>query len=207
MHRYISFFTSLDARKAGYEDDDDVPHDFESSVHKRRDKQPHQVFGNSYDFELSLSAAMRTNSDRDRTMLMARARSGTIVPQDDTRSVLPSFLQPAQPSLEKPSSPVLGRPDREPSVYRELGDRYSFRRSSNNSLNLNRPLEVNDSGASHTASFSSPPSPPGRYSLKEGSPESPRSLPASPPNLSYNYFEPMQDSFFKKSQTPAMISG
>ncbi|KAL4863550.1 hypothetical protein BDV12DRAFT_189598 [Aspergillus spectabilis] len=207
MHRYISFCTPLNDQKAGYEDDDDVPHDFESSVHMRRDKQPHQVFSNSYDFELSLSAAMRTKSDRDRTLLTARAKSGTIVPQVETRSVLPSFLQPAQPSLEKPSSLVLGRPNCESSVYRELADRYSFYGSSNNSLNLNHPLEVNDSGSSHTASFPSPPSPPGEYSLKEGSAESSRSLPASPPTFSYNYFEPIQVSLFKKTQTPAMISG
>ncbi|KAL4977613.1 putative phosphatase regulatory subunit-domain-containing protein [Aspergillus desertorum] len=201
MHRYISFGPSLHDRKGKPDDDDDVPHDSESPVPIRRDKQ--QVFGNRYDFESSLSAAMRTKPEHDRTMLTTRAKSGAPVPRSEARSTSP-VLQPIQTSPEKPSSMLSGKPNRESSVYRELVDRYCFFGSPTSSPQPNRPLKVNDTGP--TTSSSLPSSPP-TYAPNESAPEGSRSLPASPPTYSYNYFEPMQERLFKETQTPAMISG
>ncbi|KAL4752069.1 hypothetical protein BDW72DRAFT_78369 [Aspergillus terricola var. indicus] len=203
MHRYISFGPPLHDRKEKPDDDDDVPHDSESSVPIRRDKQSHQVFGNRYDFESSLSAAMRKKPEHDRTMLTTRAKFGAPAPRSDARSISP-VLQLAQASPEKPSSMLSGKPNRESSVYRELVDRYCFFGSPASSPKLSHPLKVNDSGP--TTSSSSPSSPPS-YAPNESVAEGSRSSPASPPTYSYNYFEPMQERLFKETQTPAMISG
>ncbi|KAL5048739.1 hypothetical protein BDW71DRAFT_17599 [Aspergillus fruticulosus] len=203
MHRYISFGPPHNDQKEKTGDDDDMPHDSESPVPIRRDKQPHQVFGNRYDFELSLSAAMRTKPEHDRTMLTTRAKSGAPVARSEARSTSP-VLQLPQAGPEKPSSMLSGKPNRESSVYRELVDRYCFYGSPASSPKLNRPLKLNDSGPA--TSLSSPPSPP-NYTPNESAAEGSRSLPASPPTYSYNYFEPMQERLFKETQTPAMISG
>ncbi|KAL6235842.1 hypothetical protein BDW75DRAFT_128728 [Aspergillus navahoensis] len=203
MHRYIPFGPPHNDRKEKPCDDDDMPHDSENPVPIRRDKQPHQVFGNRYDFESSLSAAMRTKPEHDRTMLTTRAKSGAPVPRSDARSPSP-VLQLPQPSPEKPSSMLSGKPNRESSVYRELVDRYCFYGSPTSSPKPNGPLKLNDSGP--TTSLSSPPSPPS-YAPNENAAEGSRSLPASPPGYSYNYFEPMQERLFKETKTPAMISG
>ncbi|KAL2830580.1 putative phosphatase regulatory subunit-domain-containing protein [Aspergillus cavernicola] len=206
MHRYISFGPPLGDRKGKAEMEDDIPHDSESPVPIRRDKQSHQVFGNRYDFELSLSAAMRSTSDHDRTVVTTRAKSETPMPRYDLQSA-PPVSQPAQASPEKPSSLASSKPHRESSVYRELVDRYCFYGSPNSSPNLNRPLKAIDSGSSPATSPSSPSSPSGRYSPKESVTDASRSLPASPPTFRYKYFEPMQERLFKETQTPAMISG
>ncbi|RDW79007.1 protein phosphatase regulator GAC1 [Aspergillus mulundensis] len=202
MHRYISFGPPLNNRKEKQDDDDDVHHDSESPVPIRRDKQPHQVFGNRYDFESSLSAAMRTKPEHDRTMLTTRAKSGAPVSRSDARSTSPPVLQIAQSSPEKPSSMLSGKPNRESPVYRELVDRYCFYGSPASSPKVTRPPKINDTAPN--PSSSSPPSPP---SFASESAEGSRSSPASPPTYSYNYFEPMQDRLFKETQTPAMISG
>ncbi|KAL3479346.1 putative phosphatase regulatory subunit-domain-containing protein [Aspergillus californicus] len=203
MHRYISFGPPLGDRKDKTEVDDDMPHDPEGPVPLRREKQPHQVFGNRYDFELSLSAAMRTKSDHDRTMLAARAKSEGSVPRSNMQSAPPA-PHPVQIAPEKPSSLASSKPHRESPVYRELVDRYCFFGSPNSSPNLNGPLKTNDTGLTQPISHSSPPSPPGP---KESASDTSRSLPASPPTFSYKYFEPMQDRIFSETQTPAIISG
>ncbi|KAL2870633.1 protein phosphatase regulator GAC1 [Aspergillus lucknowensis] len=207
MHRYISFAPPLSDGKRKAEVDDDMPHDSEIPVPLRRDKQAHQIFGSRYDFELSLSAAMRSKPEQDRTMLAARAKSDTSASQSDTQSAQPAS-QPAQlgPEKEKPSSLMSSKPHRESSVYRELVDRYCFYGSPTSSPNLNRPREVNGP-ASHGTSFSSPSSPRVAHSPKERAGDTSRSLPASPQTFSYKYFEPMQKRLFKETQTPAMISG
>ncbi|KAL4921407.1 putative phosphatase regulatory subunit-domain-containing protein [Aspergillus aurantiobrunneus] len=201
MHRYISFGPLKDLNGKS-EDDDDMRHDSEGSVPMRRDKQPHQVFGNRYDFELSLSAAMRTKPEHDRTMLTARARSEAPVPRSDTQSAPSSTSQFAQSNPEKPSSVVSDKPNRESPVYRELVDRYCFYGSPTSSPNPNRPPKVDDSRPSINTSLSSPPSP------KDSTTDASRSLSTSPPTAySYKYFEPMQERIFKETQTPALISG
>ncbi|KAI9375500.1 putative phosphatase regulatory subunit-domain-containing protein [Aspergillus egyptiacus] len=206
MQRYISFGPPLKDRKSSANIDDDVPHDPESPVPIRRDKQPHQVFGNRYDFELSLSAAIRTKSDHDRTMLTTRAKSDSSVPRADMRNAHVS--PPAEVGPEKPSTLASSKPHRESSVYRELVDRYCFYGSPTSSPNLNVPLKMDGSSAtSHTKGSSSSSSPSGRYSPKESSADTSRSLPSSPPTVSYNYFDPMQDRLFKETKTPTMISG
>ncbi|KAL4868662.1 hypothetical protein BDV12DRAFT_185728 [Aspergillus spectabilis] len=192
MHRYISFGPPLNDRKSRSQDDDDMPHDSEGLVPIRRDKQPHQIFGNRYDFELSLSAAMRAKPEHDRTMLTARAKTGATPARPDSRSTSPPVSQPVQAAPGNNPSLPSGKPNMESSVYRDLVDRYCFYGSPNSSPNLNLPLEVDDRESSHTASISSPSSPPGRYSPKETTADTSRSLPASPPSYSYNYFEPMQ---------------
>ncbi|KAL3459435.1 putative phosphatase regulatory subunit-domain-containing protein [Aspergillus heterothallicus] len=207
MHRYISFGPPTSDRKSKPDVDDDMPHDSEAPVPIRRDKQVHQVFGNRYDFESSLSAAIRSKPEHDRTMLASRAKSDLpSAPRLDTRTASP-VSQPAQPSSEKPSSLMSSKPHRESSVYRELVDRYCFYGSPNSSPNLKRTLKVNDAGPSHGTSFSSPTSPPGRFSPKETTAEAPLSLPASPKSFSYKYFEPAQERLFNESQAPALISG
>ncbi|KAL4961774.1 protein phosphatase regulator GAC1 [Aspergillus stella-maris] len=207
MHRYISFGPPLNNRKGKPEDDDDMPHDPEAPVPIRRDKQNHQVFGNRYDFESSLSAAMRTKPEHDRTMLTARAKSGAPEQRVDTRSAPAPAPQASPSNSEKPSSMTSDKPNRESSVYRELVDRYCFFGSPASSPTIGRPLKGNDSGSNHVNGFSSPPSPSGGHKPKEPSPESSRSLPSSPPAYSYKYFEPLQDRLFKETQTPALISG
>ncbi|KAL4926016.1 protein phosphatase regulator GAC1 [Aspergillus undulatus] len=207
MHRYISFGPPLSNRKGKPEDDDDMHHDSEAPVPIRRDKQNHQVFGNRYDFESSLSAAMRTKPEHDRTMLSARAKSEAPEPRPDTRNASGPAPQTAQSNTGKPSSMLSDKPHHESSVYKELVDRYCFFGSPASSPTLNHPLKVNDPGLSHTNGFSSPPSPSGTYKQKESTADTSRSLPASPPSYSYKYFEPMQDRLFKETQTPALISG
>ncbi|KAL5341160.1 putative phosphatase regulatory subunit-domain-containing protein [Aspergillus crustosus] len=209
MHRYISFGPPLNDRKSRPEVDDDIKHDSEGPVPIRRDKQPHQVFGNRYDFELSLSAAMRAKPEHDRTMLAARAKTGAgaTVARPDMRSASPPVSQPAQPAPGNSTSLPSGKPNIESSVYRDLVDRYCFYGSPTSSPNLNYPLKVDDE-SSQTTSQSSPSSPPpSRHSPREPTVDTSRSLPASPPNYSYNYFEPMQERILKETQTPAMISG
>ncbi|KAL4882637.1 putative phosphatase regulatory subunit-domain-containing protein [Aspergillus karnatakaensis] len=207
MHRYISFGPPLNDRKSRSQDDDDLHHDPEGPVPIRRDKQPHQVFGNRYDFESSLSAAMRTKPEQDRTMLTARAKTGTSGARTDARNGSPLASQPVHTSSGNNSPMVPGKPNLESSSYRELVDRYCFYGSPNNSPNLNLPLKVDDRVTSHTAGLSSPSSSPGRYSPNETPADTSRSLPASPPTYSYNYYEPMQERLFQETKTPAMISG
>lgn len=207
MHRYISFGPPPNDRKEKPDDDDDVPHDPEAPVPLRRDKQPHQVFGNRYDFESSLSAVMRIKPELDRTMLTARAKSGTPVPQSDSRAPSARAPQFAQPSPEKSSSMTSDKPNRESSVYRELVDRYCFFGSRTSPQKPNLPLKKSDSGASQTASSSSPSSPPDCHAMKESSADACRSLPTSPPSAySYKYFEPMQERLLNETKTPALIS-
>ncbi|KAL4780958.1 putative phosphatase regulatory subunit-domain-containing protein [Aspergillus varians] len=211
MHRYISFGPPLKDRKGKTEDDDDVRHDLETPVPIRRDKQPHQVFGNRYDFESSLSAVMRTKPEHDRTMLTARARSGASVATPESRSTPAPAPQLAQSNPEEPHSMLSDKPNRESSVYRDLVDRYCFYgspASPASSPNFNRPLKVNDSGSNPPTSLSTPPSPPDSDALQKATADASRSLPASPPMAySYKYFEPMQEGLFKDTQTPALISG
>lgn len=208
MHRYISFGPPSSDRKQKPVDDDDTNHDREVPIPLRRDKQPHQVFGNRYDFESSLSAAMHTKPEHDRTMLTNRAKSGVPVARSDARSASPSVPQLAQTSLEKPSSMPSGKPNRESSVYRELVDRYCFFGSPTSSPKITRPPKVSDSGSSHSpVSSSSPPSPPSTRTPKESTAEVARSLPESSPKYSYDYFDPVQERLFAETQTPALISG
>ena len=208
MHRYISFGPPLNDRKGKPEDDDDVPHESEAPVPLRRDKQPHQVFGNRYDFESSLSAVMRTKPEHDRTMLTARAKSGTPVPQSDSRAPSARAPQLAQPNLEKPSSMTSDKPNRESSVYRELVDRYCFFGSPTSPQKQGLPLRAINPGASKIACSSSPSSPPDNHATKESSADASRSLPSSPPSAySYQYFEPMQERLLNETKTPALISG
>jgi hypothetical protein len=208
MHRYISFGPPMSDRKSKTEVDDDMPHDPEAPVPIRRDKQGHQVFGNRYDFESSLSAAIRSKPEQDRTMLAAQAKSDTSAPapRSGMRTASP-VSQSAQTGSEKPSSLMSSKPHRESSVYRELVDRYCFYGSPNSSPSLNRTLKMNDTSSSHGTSFSSPASSPASYSPKESTGDAPLSLPASPKTYSYKYFEPAQERLFNESQTPAMISG
>jgi hypothetical protein len=105
MHRYISFGPPISDRKSKTEVDDDMPHDSEAPVPIRRDKQGHQVFGNRYDFESSLSAAIRSKPEHDRTMLAAQAKSDTSAPapRSGVRTASP-VSQSAQTGSEKPSS-------------------------------------------------------------------------------------------------------
>ncbi|KAL3484882.1 putative phosphatase regulatory subunit-domain-containing protein [Aspergillus germanicus] len=208
MHRYISFGPPMSDRKSKTEVDDDMPHDPEAPVPIRRDKQGHQVFGNRYDFESSLSAAIRSKPEQDRTMLAAQAKSDTSapVPRSGMRTASP-VSQSTQTGSEKPSSLMSSKPHRESSVYRELVDRYCFYGSPNSSPSLNRTLKMNDTSSSHGTSFSSPAPSPASYSPKESAGDAPLSLPASPKTYSYKYFEPAQERLFNESQTPAMISG
>ncbi|KAL4803888.1 putative phosphatase regulatory subunit-domain-containing protein [Aspergillus unguis] len=204
MHRYISFGPPIGDRKPKPEDDDDN-HDPEAPVPLRRDKQPHQVFGSRYDFESSLSAAMRTKPEHDRTMLTTRAKSGPPAARPEARIASPSVPQLAQSSPEKSST---GKPNRESSVYRELVDRYCFYGSPASSPQSTRLPKANDSGPGHSpAGSTSPPSPPNASAPKESTADAVRSLPTSPPTYSYNYFEPMQERLFKETQTPAIITG
>ncbi|KAL2819803.1 putative phosphatase regulatory subunit-domain-containing protein [Aspergillus granulosus] len=198
MHRYISFGPPISNRKSNPGVDDDMPHDPEAPVPIRRDKQGHQVFGNRYDFESSLSAAMRSKPGHDRTMLAARAKSDPLAPRLDTQTASP-ISQPIQSDSEKPSSLMSSKPHRESSVYRELVDRYCFYGSPTSSPNLNRTLKMNDTASSHDTSFSSP--------KEKSTADTPLSLPVSPRPFSYKYFDPAKERLFNESPTPAMISG
>ncbi|KKK19744.1 hypothetical protein P175DRAFT_0497686 [Aspergillus ochraceoroseus IBT 24754] len=207
MHRYISFGPPPRDQRGTPGDDNDIPHDTETPLPIRRDKPPHQVFGNRYDFESSLSAVMRTKPEYDRTMLSVRAATSEApaihldnqkLARGATWRANAIAAQPrssSEPAAhEMPSSLLSSKPHRESSVYKELVDRYCFFGSPASAPNLNRPLKSTDSGLpkSSTQSSNSP------------SPPSPGNV---PPTLEYKYFEPMQDSFLKETQTPAAIRG
>ncbi|KAE8375376.1 putative phosphatase regulatory subunit-domain-containing protein [Aspergillus bertholletiae] len=186
----------------------------------RRDKQSSQIFGSRYDFEASLNAAMRTGSTHDRTTLTARAKSevsppgsgkycpvkgrGAIVdrPLDDSHSPPRSRMQAEQ---SKPSSLLSSKPHRESSVYKELVDRYCFFGSSHPSHNI-RPTPGLDKSSPHNTHTPSPQTSP-TASPKMDAANSGNSRNSSPTPHSYPYLAPMQNSFFKETQRPAIIQG
>lgn len=197
----------------------DGTHDDDDAVSPvRRDKQSSQVFGSRYDFEASLNAARRSKSAHDRTTLTARAKSevsspgsgrhcpvkgrGTIVdrPLGNTHSPHNN-----QPEHSKPSSLISSKPHRESSVYKELVDRYCFfGSSSDSSSNPHRP--VLDRSSPHSTSSSSSQSSPA-LSPKMDPTTGVGSRNSSPTPLGYPYIEPMQNSFLKETQRPAVIQG
>ncbi|KAE8330964.1 putative phosphatase regulatory subunit-domain-containing protein [Aspergillus sergii] len=195
-------------------------HDDDAVAPVRRDKQSSQIFGSRYDFETSLNAAMRTKSAYDRTTLTARAKSevsppeggkyspvkgrGTIVDRPLGDSHSQSRIQP-QAEQSKPSSLLSSKPHRESSVYKELVDRYCFFGSSNSSHNT-RPIPSSDKASPHTTQTSSSQSSP-TASPKMDAATGGSSRNSSPTPHSYPYIEPMQSSFLKETQRPAVIQG
>ncbi|OGM46066.1 protein phosphatase regulatory subunit Gac1 [Aspergillus bombycis] len=187
-------------------------HDDDTVAPVRRDRQSSQIFGSRYDFETSLNAAMRTKSAHDRTTLTARAKSEVSPPGAEKYSPVRgrgaivdrplgnSHSQPrSQPQTEqsKPSSLLSSKPHRESSVYKELVDRYCFFGSSNPSPST-RPISSLDKSSSQ----SSPTASPKMDAATGGS-----SRNSSPTPHSYPYIEPMQSSFLKETQRPAVIQG
>ncbi|KAF7595352.1 hypothetical protein BBP40_006345 [Aspergillus hancockii] len=195
------------------------PHDDDDAVAPvRRDKQSSQAFGNRYDFEASLTAAMQEKSAHDRTALIRRAKSEVATsnsqkyrPVKGTGSIVDRPLrdkhqqQPIQPEHTKPSSLLSSKPHRESSVYKELVDKYCFFGSSNQS-NSNRPLPDLDKSSPHSTSSSSSHSSPA-LSPKMDTASGDGSRNSSPTPLGYPFIEQMQNSFLKETHRPAVIQG
>ncbi|PYH82557.1 hypothetical protein BO82DRAFT_401538 [Aspergillus uvarum CBS 121591] len=216
MDKYVSFGNSPKATKESQLCDDE-PHDVEVAAPIRRDKQNHQVFGNRYDFEASLTAAMKTKPTHDRTTLAARAKSNpsphghhqhTSEKRMSSRDQISSHAngngyQTSSVSSHKPSTLVSSKPHRESSVYKELVDKYCFFGSPNFSTDGNDSTAVKDF-ASRTSSSSS---------SSAGSPcSSPHieaaygvdSRTSSPSHIGFPY---LQNNFIKETNTPAIIQG
>ena len=207
---------------------DDDPHDVEMVAPIRRDKQNHQVFGNRYDFEASLSAAMRTKPTHDRTTLTARAKSKLPshgshghsserkASHKEENAPLPSrgSQQPGSPDHHKPSTIVSGKPHRESSVYKELVDKYCFFGSGSMNYPSGAVGPVTGSpdyeirtGSSSSSSSVSPCSSPPMDGVYDGDSRHSPAAPSSPNHIGYPYLQPMQNSFMKDTQTPAIIQG
>ncbi|KAJ5716905.1 hypothetical protein N7488_002551 [Penicillium malachiteum] len=153
---------------------------------KRREKPSPQAFGNRYDFGASLTAAMRTKPNLDRTAQTSRARSGTGIHVDTTRPVAKDFaISQGESSAVsnacdgvpaenlKPSSLVSSKPCLESSVYKELVDKYCFY-GSQKSATTKQTFAVNVPSEEASRKFpSETPSPP----LSPGSP-----APLEPPS-------------------------
>ncbi|RAK93197.1 hypothetical protein BO79DRAFT_43738 [Aspergillus costaricaensis CBS 115574] len=227
MDKYISFGNPPTNGKKEHLGDDD-PHDVEMVAPIRRDKQNHQVFGNRYDFEASLSAAMRTKPTHDRTTLTARAKSKLPshgshghsserkASHKEENAPLPSrgSQQPGSSDHHKPSTIVSGKPHRESSVYKELVDKYCFFGSG--SMNYpsgavgpvtGSPDYETRTGSSSSSSSVSPCSSPPMDGVYGGDTRHSPAAPSSPNHIGYPYLQPMQNSFMKDTQTPAIIQG
>lgn len=131
---YLTFGRSDQTKQESLARDD--PHDLEPVAPIRRDKQTRQAFGNRYDFEASLTAAIRTKPTHDRTTLTERAKSGKDNAEDhhgkkEMRLLVDKAApvseinrQPAHP--ERTSLLVSDKPHHESTVYKELVDKYCF---------------------------------------------------------------------------------
>lgn len=106
-----------------------------------RGRQARQAFGNRYDFEASLSAAMRAKPTHDRTTLTAQAKNGKRFAKSEEeaperrergfvvdKAVPISQLsrQVAQSEHYKPSSLINDKLHQDSLVYKELVDKYCF---------------------------------------------------------------------------------
>ncbi|PYH49184.1 protein phosphatase regulator GAC1 [Aspergillus saccharolyticus JOP 1030-1] len=216
MDKYVSFGTPP---KTGKEAPlcDDEPHDVEVAAPIRRDKQNHQVFGNRYDFEASLSAAMKTKPTHDRTTLAARAKTNTpphihhqhasekrsTARDNSTIPTAGNGHQTSSASYHKPSTLVSSKPHRESSVYKELVDKYCFFGSSNFSTDGNDATTVRDfasrTNSSSSSSAGSPCSSPHIEAAYGGD-----SRTSSPSHIGFPY---IQNNFLKETNTPAIIQG
>ncbi|KAG2413530.1 hypothetical protein HFD88_002719 [Aspergillus terreus] len=205
---------------------EDASHDEESVAPIRRDKQSHQVFGSRYDFETSLTAAMRNKAPHDRTTLTARAKSGN---GPDSKKQAPSGetdltvgkCAPAtevSPSLSpldnaRPSTLVSSKPHRESSVYKELVDKYCF---------FGAPSLVSDSGripvsgsepssarrdSTSSSSSVSPCSSPVMSPRSDGSRDGGSRNASSPNQFGYPFLQHMQHRFLQDAHHPTVIQG
>ncbi|PWY71724.1 hypothetical protein BO70DRAFT_121664 [Aspergillus heteromorphus CBS 117.55] len=215
MDNYTSFGSPPKNAKVKPLADDD-PNDVETVAPIRRDKQGHQVFGNRYDFEASLSAAMQTKQAHDRTTLTARAKSHapsrghhgqtpdkrTSPKTENAPSVSKASPQTTPFNHHKPSTLVSSKPHRESSVYKELVDKYCFFGSTNFSAGPDGPATAtrdfgSRSGSSSSSSSVSPCSSPRMSPRAEAAPSSPN-------HTGYQY---IQNSFLNETKTPAIIQG
>ncbi|KAL4897989.1 putative phosphatase regulatory subunit-domain-containing protein [Aspergillus ambiguus] len=207
---------------------EDASHDEENMAPIRRDKQSHQVFGTRYDFESSLSAAMRNKATHDRTTLAARAKSENgpdskkQASLDETDLTVGKCTTPAteissSPSLpnnSRPSSLVSSKPHRESSVYKELVDKYCFFGSPDLATSGGRnPAPGSDMSSarrdsSSSSSSVSPCSSPILSPRSDGSRDNgSRNASSSPNQFGYPYLQHMQRHFLKDAHTPTVIQG
>ncbi|KAA8644092.1 hypothetical protein EYZ11_005459 [Aspergillus tanneri] len=198
-------------------------HDLENGPPVRRERQPHQMFGNRYDFGASLSAVMRTKPEHDRTTLTARAKSETSSantanhsqPEEQDSNALRDILaeerniQPDKTESAKPSSLIFGKPHRESSVYKELVDRYCFYGSAAQSTAHGTWVSENiDSRASKDFNSSSKqPSPASSPALSPRMDSSARNPPSTPHALGYPHHQPVPNNFLNETKTPTAIRG
>ncbi|PLB55862.1 hypothetical protein P170DRAFT_51650 [Aspergillus steynii IBT 23096] len=204
---------------------EDPSHDLEAPPPIRREKQSHQMFGNRYDFEASLSAVMRTKPELDRTTLTARAKSGRSATHGEKQyqpkgrgadsqkdmSVGEKKPQSGHREESKPSTLAFGKPHRESSTYKELVDRYCFFGSSNSNDSGPSGSENDEPGARKDSTDSSnPPSPkssPLPSPLMDVTKISGRSSSSSPKPFAYNHHQPVQNRFLQETHTPTAIRG
>lgn len=207
--------------------------DADLDVPKPREKQSRQAFGNRYDFGASLSAAIRSKTSQDRTILTAKAKSSPESSPDKDKT-LPAkhtnlFMesspvreitrQVAHSESSRPGPLPSGQPHLDSSVYKELVDKYCFYGSTRESRSPNNE----DSESDRNLSASVSPSPPSSPSLTQRAdsplhirsggplPTSPISFGSraspSPVSFGYPYHSPSRNSFLTESQTPAVIRG
>lgn len=155
---------------------DDADGDVEMETPVRRDKNFRPAFGNRYDFETSLSAAMRDKPTHDRTTLTAHARTQKTPAKSDSKErtlgkrdkgffvdkavpISQLSRQPAPSEYFKPSPLMNNRLHQDSSSYKELVDKYCFFGSSTNqtSLKLMASEGAATTDASKATSFVSSP--------------------------------------------------
>ncbi|KAF9883621.1 hypothetical protein FE257_003128 [Aspergillus nanangensis] len=182
----------------------------------RREKPSPQAFGNRYDFETSLSAAMRSKTLHDRTTLTARAKSsGNVMDSKNQAPLNETDLTVGKPTASrergretspdssKPSSLISSKPHRESPSYQELVDKYCFYGSSDAVHGSKSPATMAKDGTSprSTSSDSSGTNSPSR------SPGGTRNASSSPNRFNYTYFDHIQHKFLKEAHTPTVIRG
>ena len=183
----VDDFSKLVDRCKANQDSDDVDADAEMEAPVRRDRNTRQAFGNRYDFEASLSEAIRDKSALDRTTLTAHAktRQSPAAQKPDPlertpgkgdkgfvldKAVPSSQLshQVAQPECVKSPSLISGNLPSNSSGYKELVDRYCFFGSSTSNASLKLMASEGSAAAVGTSKGTSSDSSPISSTLSSG---------------------------------------
>lgn len=129
---------------------DNVNDDTETTAPIRRGRSTRQAFSTRYDFEASLSAAIRDSPTQDRTTLTAQAKSvdrsidekqnsgkrGKGFTVEKAVPISQLSRQVAQSEYSQPSSLIHEKMHQDSSVYKELVDKYCFYGSSKDTTSL-----------------------------------------------------------------------
>lgn len=202
----VDDFSKLMDRCKTNQDNDDADTDVEMETPVRRDRYTRPAFGNRYDFEASLSEAIRDRPALDRTILTAHAKTRQYpVQKPDPKERAPGkvekgfFLdkavpssqlshQVAQPECFKSPSLISGNFHTDSSGYKELVDRYCFFGSSSTSHASLRLMASEGAAAMETSKGTSSDSSPISSTLSSAAFSHGDSVPRSSNNNSREYW-------------------